>query len=249
MKFLNKKTILLSLVLSSSLLASTYEYPQIYKDTKIMGMGGANIALGGQTSSLFYNTAGLGSIPKEYGWEVDMFNLNMAFSSNIFDFANDIDDANSGNKTDNEKTTATLDVIENYLGKNLHISDNISLLSVSKKFDKYAFGIMPIVGVNLNTKTHRGGGSSGIVDINGIAYGGVAIGVSRDIENRQLYGYDISNISLGLGIKSISYKTINAYSFSMRQKLKLTACALLISSTAHGHAGRRLTPDRLNRRR
>jgi len=210
MKLFNKKTLLIGFLLSTSLFASTYEYPQVYKDTKIMGMGGANIALGGQTSSLFYNTAGLSSIAKKDGWKVDLFNINGSISSNILDFVSDMNDANSDDKTNNEKTTATLDVAENYLGKNLHISNNIALLSVGKKFDKYAIGVMPIAGVNINMKTHRGSGSSGLLEIGGIVYGGVAIGVSRDINNKKVFGYDIQNISLGIGIKTLKYKTIDS---------------------------------------
>jgi hypothetical protein len=155
MKNINIKTLILAttLFLTSNAFASTFEYPQLYKDTRIMGMGGANIAVGGQTSSIFYNTAGLSDIPKEYGWEVDLFNFNISLSDKIADFANDMNDANDI-KNETKKTVEILKVTENYLGKNLHLSGNIALLTIGKKFDKYAFGFMPIVGINTNTKTH-----------------------------------------------------------------------------------------------
>lgn len=209
MKIINKKTLALSLALSTSLFASTYEYPQIFKDTRIMGMGGANIAVGGQTSSLFYNTAGISDIPKEYGWEVDLFNFNIAVGSNVKDFADEMDTATSTG-TDAEKTAATLDVTEKYLGKNLHISTNMALLSVGKKFDKYAFAMMPISGVNINAKTHRGSGASGIFEINGLAYSGIALGLSRDMDDQKIFGVDLQKLSVGVGVKAIKYKTINA---------------------------------------
>jgi hypothetical protein len=211
MKIINKTNLILSMIfVTSTSFASTYEYPQVYKDTRIMGMGGANVALGGQTSSVFYNTAGISDIPKEYGWEVDIFNMNLSFSDNVNDFASDMSDANEDGKTDEQKTIDTLKVTENYLGKNLNFSNSIALLSVGKKFDKYAFAIMPIAGGYINAKTHRGSGSEGIFEVSGISYGGVALGLSRDFEDRVIGSYDIKNISLGLGVKTLTYKLINA---------------------------------------
>jgi len=209
MKIINKKSLLLSLVFGSSLLASSYEYPQLYKDTKIMGMGGANIAVGGQATSIFYNSAGIADIPKEYGWEVDILNANIAVSTNTIAFMDDLDEANNA-KTDIEKTARTLIVVEKYLGKNLNISANIAALSVAKKFKKYAFSIVPIGGLITNTKTHRGSGIAGIVETQGLAYSGVATAVSRDLEDRKIFGKNIQNISVGVGLKYIQYDSIYA---------------------------------------
>ena len=36
-----------SLFAASALQAANYAYPQLYKDPKMMGMGGANVAVGG----------------------------------------------------------------------------------------------------------------------------------------------------------------------------------------------------------
>jgi hypothetical protein len=210
MKNINTKSILLSLAIGSSLFASSYEYPQLYKDTKIMGMGGANIAVGGQATSIFYNTAGIADIPKEYGWEVELLNINVAASQNLQDFIDDMDEANDDSKTDAQKTADTLDVTEKYLGKNLHISANVGAISVAKKFDKYAFSIVPLAGFYTNTKTHRGSGSAGILETQGLVYSGFALGVSKDIENQNILGYNLTNISLGVGLKSLQYKSMYA---------------------------------------
>jgi len=208
MKIINKKSLALSLALSTSLFASTYEYPQLYKDTRIMGMGGANIAIGGQTSSLFYNTAGLNNIPKDYGWEVDIFNLNISINSNFIDFTSDLDDATSDNNdNDAQETAKVLKVVEDYLGDNLHLSSNIALLSVGKKFDSFSFGFMPISGIYLNNKTHRGGGTAGILEIQGMAYGGIALGIAKQFDSTKMSQYGINDISLGLGVKAIGTKS------------------------------------------
>ena len=208
MKILNKKSLALSLALSTSLFASTYEYPQLYKDTRIMGMGGANIAIGGQTSSLFYNTAGLNDIPKDYGWEVDIFNMNVSVNDNFIDFASDLDDATSDDSdTDAQQNAKVLKVVEDYLGDNLHLSTNVALFSIGKKFEKYSFGFMPIGGVYLNDKTHRGGGTAGILEIQGMAYGGIALGIARQFDSFVMSQYGIHDISVGLGVKAIGTKS------------------------------------------
>ena len=202
MKIINNKSILLSLALSSSLFASTYEYPQLYKDTKIMGMGGANIAVGGQSTSLFYNTAGIADIPKEYGWEVDILNMNFTASQNIQDFMDDMDEADD----DDQEVIA---VTKKYLGKNLNISTTVGIANVAKKFDEYAFSIVPIAGMNLNIKTHNEA-ANGILETQGLVYSGFALGVSKDMPDQNFLGYDIKQISLGVGLKSLQYKSIYA---------------------------------------
>jgi hypothetical protein len=50
-KILNKSILTLGVI--SSLSALSYEYPQLYKDSKVIGMGGANVAVGGSASAVF----------------------------------------------------------------------------------------------------------------------------------------------------------------------------------------------------
>ncbi|MDR1912746.1 MAG: hypothetical protein LBQ52_10450, partial [Helicobacteraceae bacterium] len=53
------------LALAVSAQALNYEYRQVYKDPKIMGAGGANVAMGGSFNAVFSNPAGLAKIPQE----------------------------------------------------------------------------------------------------------------------------------------------------------------------------------------
>ena len=69
---------------------------------------------------------------------------------------------------------------------------------------------MPIAGLNMNNKTHRGSGSDGIFETNTLVYTGVALGVAKKIPDQFILGYNISDISLGVGLKSIKYKSISA---------------------------------------
>ena len=106
----------------------TFEYPYIYKDPRIMGMGGAYVAVGGTTASLFYNPAGIGRIKKEVGFEVDLIGADASISKDgynfIKDFRNALDtgDLDGDGKKSDDQLKAVNDVIKKYRGKFIIIS-------------------------------------------------------------------------------------------------------------------------------
>ncbi len=204
------KTALISTVLASASYGATYEHYQLYKDPKIMGMGGANIATGGLTTSLFYNTAGLSKIPKDYGLEVGILDISASINENIMDFATDLGDAEG--ETDAQENKEVLKVVEEYQGKNNHFSTTMALVTIGKKFDEYAFGIVPFGGAIVNMKSHSGFGSDGVMETNGMAYGGAALGISKDIKDLEIGNYVLNNLAVGLGAKTVTY---NAWNHSM----------------------------------
>ncbi|OPX27439.1 MAG: hypothetical protein B1H07_01670 [Campylobacteraceae bacterium 4484_166] len=112
MKNLITKLIILTFA-TNLIFASNYEYPQLYKDPKNMGMGGVGIATDGGTSSLFYNTASLRDMKKN-DWNVDILAIDIAVGENMLDFIEDMGDAND--LDGNEETKKMLEVTENYLG-------------------------------------------------------------------------------------------------------------------------------------
>lgn len=204
--------------LATSASALTFEYPQLYKDPKVMGMGGANVAVGGSASSLFYNPAGLAYIPKEYGVEVELINLNISINENIMDFASDLSDAtdapgdldNDGiPDEDDDETLAALDVFEAYMGKNIHFDVN-DMLSVSKKGEKIAFAVAAFGGASFDFRTHRGFGTDGVMEVQGIGYGGVALGGSYDFKEVPIGStIELNSFSLGFGLKQVTYFSVN----------------------------------------
>jgi len=223
------KTTLLSAAVATSLSALTYEHPQLYKDPKVMGMGGANVAVGGHASALFYNPAGLAYIPREYGVEVELINLSASINQNILDFAKDFSDATDSpadldgdgntNNDDDDKTLAMLDVMDQYMGKNIHFDMN-EFTSVSKKGEKVGFAIGGVLGANFDARTHRGFGSDGVMEMQGLGYYGAATGFSYDFSDVEIANkYILNNFSLGIGVKQINYMSLS-HAFSISELIE-----------------------------
>lgn len=202
------KILLSSAVCTSLAYGVSFEYPQIYKDQKTMAMGGASVSAGGTVGSLFSNPAGLSKIPKSYGWEVDVFNVNVSTSENTLDFLTDLSDIDDS-LSDDQQSKKTFEILEKNLGENLNINVSLSALSVAKHFEKYAFGFMPVSGVNMNLIPHRGNGTDGLLEANGLAYGGIAFGVSRKMDDIEIGSFKISNLNVGIGVKALQYQAFN----------------------------------------
>jgi hypothetical protein len=174
MKKMTRNLLIGSLVGATALSASTYEYPQVYKDTRIMGMGGANVALGGEAASIFHNPAGLSGMDPEEGIEFDMIRMTGAFSQNTLSFVGDFLDA--------QDESAMTALLEKYAGENNHLTVN-DYSSLSYRGDSIAWSVGILAGANLNFMTHQGLGSEGLLEINGFVTGAMIAGISYDISD------------------------------------------------------------------
>jgi hypothetical protein len=155
-----------------------------------MGMGGAYIAVGGRTDSLFYNPAGLINIPRDKGWEVNLVNVSVDYSKNVKNFLNDMKDAldapdtNGDGSASDEQTRAVNDVLANYRGENLHLQV-ADFTSIGNRYDRWAFGIGGIGSVRINAIPHEGLGSAGLLAVDADAiYGGIggfSVGLTQNL--------------------------------------------------------------------
>jgi len=183
-----KKT-LLSLALlgaSSSLFALGAEHAYLYKDSRIMGMGGANVAVGSYSTSVFSNPAGLANIKKEHGLVVDLLGIGASVTADSQDFITDVDDAG-------EDTDKMIDVLEKYNGQPFHIGfDNYT--SISKNSDAFAWTIGLLAAVDNNFMTHA---NTLNLEASSRGYGGIIVGAAKS------YDTEYGKLDVGIGIKYI----------------------------------------------
>ncbi len=188
------KKILLALTLigtTHSLMALNAEQAYLYKDPRIMGMGGANIAVGSYSTSVFSNPAGLAKIKKEHGFVVDMLGVGISLTAQIEDFANDIDAAG-------EDSDELSEVIKKYSGESFHMGvDNYS--AISKNSDLFAWSVGILAAADANFMTHASGTENGdLIETSTRGYAGIVLGAAKP------YHTEYGRIDIGVGLKYIS---------------------------------------------
>jgi len=186
-----KKIILSTLISSTALLATYSSNAYIYKDPRIMSMGGANVAAGGYSSSLFSNPAGLRSIPKSHGFEVELLNVGVSASTSFAEFATDLQDAidssnnsdnNSDNTTSNSQVSAVGDVLNSYSGENFHL-DVSNYTSISRNNKSTAFSIGLLQSADLNFIAHGNGGTESLLEYYARGYAGLVLGFAKSFND------------------------------------------------------------------
>ncbi|MEA3227573.1 MAG: conjugal transfer protein TraF [Campylobacterota bacterium] len=196
-----KKVISLALLgATTSLMAMYAEQAYLYKDPRIMGMGGANIAVGSYSTSVFSNPAGLANIKKEHGFVFDLFSVGVSTSGEMGDFSTDLQDAND-EEDDGKKTEAIADVLAKYSGEHFHIGvDNYS--SISKNSDLFAWSIGLLSALDINIMAHGNGSSNGeLLETTSRAYSGVVVGIAKPYDTK------IGRLDVGMGFKYISQQS------------------------------------------
>jgi len=176
-------------------LAHASDLAYLYKDTRIMAMGGANVASGGYSSSLFSNPAGIANISKEHGLIVDFFGVNATGSEGAYDIGVDLRDAiDTGNEDE------IVDVLDKYSGERVHI-DVANYSSISKSHDNYAwsFGLLAATDVNL---TAHANSVDGLLEVQGRIYAGFTGAYAYTIKN-----LGNGDLQLGFGAKYITQKS------------------------------------------
>ena len=190
-----KKKIILSALLgaTTSLMALGAEQAYLYKDPKIMGMGGANVAVGGYSSSVFSNPAGLATINKKNGYIVDILSIGVSASEGFEAFSSDIGDA----ETDEEMTT----VLQKYAGEHFHAgADNYT--AVSNNGDSFAWSVGILAAADVNFQAHPNGSTNGgLLTTTSRVYGGVVLAGAKELHTKA------GRVDVGVGLKYISQES------------------------------------------
>ncbi len=208
-----RKLLLSALFISTTSLAANFEYPYLYKDPRAMGMGGAYVAVGGTSSSVFYNPAGLSKIKKEAGFEVNLLKVSIGVGKNSLNFIKDMKDAlntgdlNHDGKKSDDQLKAVNTVVKKYQGENLHFLLN-DYTSISKKWGKVGFTLGILANVKTDTITHQGFGAEGLIEEHGNITLGPVLGLSYDALDGKL--------SIGLSGKYLHRESLN-HTFTSRE--------------------------------
>ena len=125
----------------------------IYKDPRIMGMGGANVAVGGYSSSIFHNPAGLSSIKKSDGLVVETPLIGLEASSGILDVINEVQSLDTSN------TDEIIDFANKYAGQ-VFTEDITIYNAVSKNSDFLAWSVGMLISQHSAFVTHNYAGVS-----------------------------------------------------------------------------------------
>jgi hypothetical protein len=193
-----KKIVSLALLgATTSVMAMYGEHAYLYKDPRIMGMGGANVAVGGYSTSVFSNPAGLVQIKKDHGFVVDLLGIGVSMSSDsIQDLIDDLDAA----QTDSDEFA----LLSKYSGKNFHFGvDNYS--AISKNSDAFAWSVGFLGAVDANMMIH-GNGGNGLLETTTRYYYGVNVGVAKPYEMKLgiLDGKLDGTLDVGANVKFIN---------------------------------------------
>jgi hypothetical protein len=190
-----KKIVSLALLgATTSLMAMYAEQASLYKDPRIMGMGGVNVAVGGYSTSVFSNPAGLANIKKEYGLVVDLLSIGLSGTAEMNNFINDINDASDAD----DETEAMSDVLKKYSGEHFH-TDVSSYMSVSKNSEMFAWSIGLLTAVDVNLMAHGNGSTNAeLLETTSRVYGGVVLGAAKPYQTK--YG----QLDVGLDFKYIA---------------------------------------------
>lgn len=188
-----KKIVTLSLIAASSLMAMYGEHAYLYKDPRIMGMGGANIASGGYSTSVFTNPAGLAKIKEEHAFVVDILGVGFSGSKSGMDFVTDLQDA-----IDTEQDAEVAQVLKNYSGEHFHIGvDNYS--SLSKNSGDMAWSIGLLSAADINFVPHaQGSVNGGLIETSSRAYGALIVAGAIPYET------EIGHVDIGIGLKYVT---------------------------------------------
>ena len=193
-----KKIVTLSLLSASALLyADMSQQEFLYKDPRMMGMGAANTAVGGYSTAIFYNPAGLINIKKSHGVEVELLGISVTGSKDIKSFIDDVDKA----ETDPE----IIEAVKKYSGEAFNATaSNYTSFSYHTQGDlAYSIGIL--ASADANFIPHDNSGINGLLETHSRAYGGVLLGAAQKY-NDVMWG----TLTVGIGLKFITQKSYEA---------------------------------------
>lgn len=181
--------------LTLSPLSHAADLAYLYKDMRIMGMGGANVSSGGYSSSVFSNPAGIANLPTDHGLIVELLGINLTASADSSDIVGDLSDA-----IDSDDEDQIIDVLEKYSGQRTHV-DVANYTSISNNHGNYAWTVGLLAATDINLTPHANS-IDGILEVQSRGYGGLTAAYAYTIDK-----VGNGKIKIGVGAKYIFQKS------------------------------------------
>ncbi len=192
-KFVAIFLVLMIFVSASCVFADVGTYVELYRDGRILGMGGTNVAIGGSVTSVFFNPAGLSLMKRSEGWEVNLITLNVGINSKVVDFVKDFKDQVLDNDTE-DKEQAVFDLLDKYTGEVFSGEENL-MISFARPFKNFALGIGVFERIALAGGVHEGFGTAGVLEVKNYGFVGSFLGLSINMfKNRVHIGTDVKYV-------------------------------------------------------
>jgi hypothetical protein len=167
----------------------------MFRDPEITAMGGVNVAIGGTSSAVFHNPAGLSLMKRKYGFEVRLLDISGAYSTNIMKFAQDMLDALD---KENDTLSAVNDVFQDYMGETFSGEVN-TIISLAKRHKSVGWALGIFGRSALSGAVHQGFGSAGLLDVKAQGFSGVFLGIASDFYEKRLHlGADVKYVYAGI---------------------------------------------------
>lgn len=190
---LNKNSLFKIAILSAlpaiSIQASELNY--LYKDQRIMAMGGTNISVGGYSSSLFSNPAGIAKVSKNDDLIIELFTIQASGGKDTAPFISDLNDA-----IDTDDRFEVAKTIANYSGKSIHV-DASNYSSMTQNSGQYAWslGLLTALDANLTPYADE-------VEIQARTYSGLTSALTYTFKPSRA-----GELSIGFGLKAITQQS------------------------------------------
>lgn len=176
----------------SAVVTSASELAYLYKDPKIMGRGGADIAVGGVATALFSNPAGLAtSNTDDIGYELSFLPVALSATEDFKSFYEDVKDV------DKNDYGAVGTLLDEYSGKTFHIGGT-TYSSFTTNLNLAVISIGVLGGSDANYIIHANGSVNGATsELVSRGYLGLLAGVAIPMRTR------LGLFSVGMGAKYI----------------------------------------------
>ena len=195
------------LVLPGPAAAFTGELPVLHQTPRALGMGGADVAVGGDPGALFSNPAGLAQMAP--GWQSEPLQVTVAASRLSRRFYADARSA-LDEDTAAEQRTELARVVRRFRGDNLHGQASV-VPQAGWRGEQWAFGAAWLESATVQGRPRQGFGAEGLVSLDAARRSGPVLGAA----------YRSGPWALGAGVKALRSERLRE-SYSVREVVERT---------------------------